>query len=124
MPSGLRHLSNACATSATSKDKTSKSSPRYADADSSRLPALAIELVTLQPDLIVALDPPATVAARKATASIPIVSAILNDPVRLGLIASYARPGGNVTGILSQVEGLPGKQVEIVQQVVPAANII
>ena len=97
---------------------------RYADADSSRLPALALELVTLQPDLIVALDPPATVAARKATASIPIVSAILNDPVRLGLIASYARPGGNVTGILSQVEGLPGKQVEIVQQVVPAASMI
>jgi putative ABC transport system substrate-binding protein len=97
---------------------------RYADADSTRLPALAVELVQLQPDLIVALDPPATVAARQATASIPIVSAILNDPVRLGLIASYARPGGNVTGILSQVEGLPGKQVEIAQQVVPAVNTI
>jgi putative ABC transport system substrate-binding protein len=97
---------------------------RYADADSSRLPALAVELVKLQPDLIVALDPPATVAAKKATASVPIVSAILNDPVHLGLIASYARPGGNVTGILSQVEGLPGKQVEIAQQVVPGANMI
>jgi putative tryptophan/tyrosine transport system substrate-binding protein len=78
----------------------------------------------LQPDLIVALDPPATVAARKATPSIPIVAAILNDPVRLGLIASYARPGGNVTGILSQVEGLPGKQVDIAQELVSAATII
>jgi putative tryptophan/tyrosine transport system substrate-binding protein len=97
---------------------------RYADADSTRLLGLAVELVKLQPDLIVALDPPATVAARKATASIPIVSAILNDPVRLGLIASYARPDGNVTGILSQVEGLPGKQVEIAQQVVPAVSMI
>lgn len=97
---------------------------RYADSESSRLPALAVELLTLQPDLIVALDPPATIAARKATASVPIVSAILNDPVRLGLIASYARPGGNVTGILSQVEGLPGKQVEIAKQVVPAADVI
>jgi len=97
---------------------------RYADADNTRLPALAAELVQLQPSLIVALDPPATVAARKATASIPIIAAILNDPVHLGLIVSYARPGGNVTGILSQVEGLPGKQVEMVQKVVPAANMI
>ena len=97
---------------------------RFADADSTRLPALVVELVQLQPDLIVAFDPPATVAARKATASIPIVAAILNDPLRLGLIASYARPGGNVTGILSQVEGLPGKQIEIARQVVPTASII
>jgi putative ABC transport system substrate-binding protein len=97
---------------------------RYADADSTRLPALADELVQLHPDLIVALDPPAALAAKKATASIPIVAAILNDPVRLGLIASYARPGGNVTGILSQVEGLPGKQVEIAQELIPAITVI
>jgi putative ABC transport system substrate-binding protein len=97
---------------------------RYADADSTRLPVLADELVQLRPDLIVALDPPAALAAKKATASIPIVAAILNDPVRLGLIASYARPGGNLTGILSQVEGLPGKQVEIAQELVPAITLI
>jgi putative ABC transport system substrate-binding protein len=97
---------------------------RYADADSTRLPVLADELVRLRPDLIVALDPPAALAAKKATASIPIIAAILNDPVRLGLIASYARPGGNLTGILSQVEGLPGKQVEIAQELVPALTLI
>ena len=97
---------------------------RYADADSTRLPVLADELVRLRPDLIVALDPPAALAAKKATASIPIIAAILNDPVRLGLIASYARPGGNLTGILSQVEGLPGKQVEIAQELVPAITLI
>jgi putative tryptophan/tyrosine transport system substrate-binding protein len=97
---------------------------RYADADSTRLPLLADELVRLRPDLIVALDPPAALAAKKATASIPIIAAILNDPVRLGLIASYARPGGNLTGILSQVEGLPGKQVEIAQELVPAITLI
>jgi putative ABC transport system substrate-binding protein len=97
---------------------------RYADADSTRLPVLADELVRLRPDLIVALDPPAALAAKKATASIPIIAAILNDPVRLGLIASYARPGGNLTGILSQVEGLPGKQVEIAQELVPALILI
>jgi putative tryptophan/tyrosine transport system substrate-binding protein len=97
---------------------------RYAEADSTRLPTLADELVRLRPDLIVALDPPAALAAKKATASIPIVAAILNDPVRLGLIASYARPGGNLTGILSQVEGLPGKQVEIAQELIPALTLI
>jgi putative tryptophan/tyrosine transport system substrate-binding protein len=97
---------------------------RYADADSARLPALAAELVQLQPNLILAFDPPAAVAARKTTASIPIVAAILNDPLRLGLIASYARPGGNVTGILSQVEGLPGKQIEIARELIPAATVI
>jgi ABC transporter substrate binding protein len=92
---------------------------RYADADITRLPGLADELVRLQPDVIVAIDPPAAFAAKKATTSLPIVAAILNDPVRLGMIESYARPGGNVTGILSQVEGLPGKQVEIAREVVP-----
>jgi putative ABC transport system substrate-binding protein len=97
---------------------------RYADADVTRLPALADELVRLQPDLIVAIDPPAALAAAKATASVPIVAAILNDPVRLGLIASYARPNGNVTGILSQVEGLPGKQVDIAHELVPGIAVI
>jgi putative ABC transport system substrate-binding protein len=97
---------------------------RYADADITRLPVLADELVRLQPDVIVAIDPPAALAAKKATASLPIVAAILNDPVRLGLIASHARPGGNVTGILSQVEGLPGKQVEIARELLPGVTVI
>jgi putative tryptophan/tyrosine transport system substrate-binding protein len=88
------------------------------------LPLLAEELVKLKPDLIVTLDPPAALAAKKATASLPIVAAILNDPVRLGLIATYARPGGNITGILSQVEGLPGKQVEIAQELIPTISVI
>jgi putative ABC transport system substrate-binding protein len=97
---------------------------RYADTDTTRLPLLAEELVKLKPDLIVTLDPPAALAAKKATASLPIVAAILNDPVRLGLIATYARPGGNITGILSQVEDLPGKQVEIAQELIPTISVI
>ena len=97
---------------------------RYADADYTRLPGLADELVRLRPDVIVAVDPPAAFAAKKATVSLPIVAAVLNDPVRLGMIASYARPGGNVTGILSQVEGLPGKQVEIAQELIPGLTAL
>jgi putative ABC transport system substrate-binding protein len=95
---------------------------RFADADISRLAVLADELVRSQPDVVVAIDPPAALAAKKATASLPIVAAILNDPVRLGLIASYARPGGNVTGILSQVEGLPN--VEIARELFPTVAVI
>ena len=71
---------------------------RYADADITRLPSLADELVRLQPDVIVAIDPPAAFAAKKATASLPIVAAILNDPVRLGMIASYAGPAATSPG--------------------------
>jgi putative ABC transport system substrate-binding protein len=97
---------------------------RYADADITRLAVLADELVRSQPNVIVAIDPPAALAAKKATASLPIVAAILNDPMRLGLIASYARPGGNVTGILSQVEGLPGKHVEIARELFPTVAVI
>src|SRR5262249_3247332 len=97
---------------------------RHADADITRLPGLADELVRLKPDVIVAIDPPAACAAKKATTSLPIVAAILNDPVRLGMIASYARPGGNITGILSQVEGLPGKQVEIARELVPGLTVL
>jgi putative ABC transport system substrate-binding protein len=97
---------------------------RYADADITRLAVLADELVRSQPNVIVAMDPPAALAAKKATASLPIVAAILNDPMRLGLIASYARPGGNVTGILSQVEGLPGKHVEIARELFPTVAVI
>jgi len=97
---------------------------RYADADVARLPPLAEELVRLKPDVIATIDPPAALAAAKATTSVPIVAAILNDPVRLGLVASYARPGGNVTGILSQVEGLPGKQVEIARELFPGIGTL
>lgn len=97
---------------------------RYAYQDSTRLPALAEELARLKPDVIFAVDPPATLAVKKATQSIPIVSAILIDPVNMGLITNYQRPGGNVTGILNVIEGLPGKQVEIALELVAGASAI
>jgi putative tryptophan/tyrosine transport system substrate-binding protein len=96
---------------------------RVADEDYTRLSSLAGELNQLTPNVIVASDPPAALALKKATSSIPIV-ALLNDPIRLGLIASYARPGGNVTGILNQVEGLSAKLVEIAVELSPAITVI
>jgi ABC-type uncharacterized transport system substrate-binding protein len=95
---------------------------RFADDDAARLPALAEELVQLKPDVIVASNTTAALAAKKATQSIPIVIPILAGAVNLGLVTSHARPGGNVTGILAFIDGLPGKQVEIALELIPTAT--
>src|SRR6185436_1952729 len=71
---------------------------RFADRAVERLPALAAELVRLDVDTIVTITTPAAQAAKDATATIPIVMAGSADPVKLGLVASLARPGGNITG--------------------------
>jgi putative tryptophan/tyrosine transport system substrate-binding protein len=86
--------------------------PRYAEGFQDRLPALVREIVGLKPDAIVAAAVNAAVQARAATPVIPIVCPALADAVHLGLIASEARPGGNVTGIEPYVAGLPAKQME------------
>jgi putative ABC transport system substrate-binding protein len=81
------------------------------------------EMVALvKPDIIVAPATLEAVAARKATSTIPIVCAALADAIHLGLIASEARPGGNVTGIEPYIAGLPAKQIELVREVVPTAR--
>jgi ABC-type uncharacterized transport system substrate-binding protein len=96
----------------------------FADGDYTRLTALAAELESLKPEVILAAEPPAAGAAARATSSIPIVSPILFDPVKTGLVASYARPGRNVTGILVSVQGLLGKEIELLREVVPGATTI
>jgi putative tryptophan/tyrosine transport system substrate-binding protein len=95
--------------------------PRFADGYIERLPALAQELVQLRPSVILAPASGPAVAAKRATATIPIVSPALADAVHLGLVASVSRPGGNVTGITPYVEGLPAKQMELAREVVPGA---
>jgi len=97
---------------------------RYADGDQERNPLLADELVRLKPDVIVTGSTHATLAVKQATATIPIVSAVLTDPVAFGLVESQARPGHQVTGILTTVEGLIGKQLELVLELVPGATRI
>jgi putative tryptophan/tyrosine transport system substrate-binding protein len=95
--------------------------PRFADGYIERLPMLAQELVQLRPSVILAPASGPAVAAKRATATIPIVSPALADAVHLGLVASVSRPGGNVTGITPYVEGLPAKQMELAREVVPGA---
>jgi putative ABC transport system substrate-binding protein len=99
---------------------TYRSSDGYQD----RLPALAEELVRLNPDVIVAAGLDAVVAARNVTQTIPIVSATLADAIHLGLIANEARPTGNVTGLEPYVAGLPAKQMEFAREIMPGASKI
>lgn len=95
---------------------------RSADGQAERLPALAAKLVDLKPKVIVTSGSPATVAARAATATIPIVFAFATDPVGLGLVASLARPGGNVTGLSNQGPGLVGKRLQLLAEIAPGAS--
>ena len=77
--------------------------PRWANGQVGRLPGLAVELIDAKVDIIVTGQSEAALAAKKATRSIPIVTATSADPVALGLVASLARPGGNVTGVASEL---------------------
>jgi putative ABC transport system substrate-binding protein len=93
---------------------------RFADGHLELLPSLAEELIQLTPKVIFAAVTPAAVAARRLTQTIPIVCPILSDPIVLGLIAGMSRPGGNVTGLMSRIDDLIGKQIELAAQLVPA----
>jgi putative tryptophan/tyrosine transport system substrate-binding protein len=97
---------------------------RFSDGYGDRIPSLAEEVVRLKPDVILATAIDTAVAVRKLTKTIPIVSGALADAVRLGLIESEARPGGNVTGIEPYVAGLPAKQMELAREVVPGTSKI
>ena len=93
---------------------------RFAEGRLDRLPALAAELVRLKVDVIAAGPTPPAVAAKNATATIPIVMMGAAEPVELGLIASLARPGGNVTGLSWSVNlELIGKELELLKETVP-----
>ena len=94
---------------------------RFAQSTLERLPALAAELVRLQVDCLVANGISATRAAKQATSTIPIVMLnVSDDPVRLGLITSLARPGGNITGVIDIAEQLAGKRLELLHEAFPA----
>jgi len=93
---------------------------RFAEGRFDRLPELAAELVRLRVDVIMAGPTPPAMAAKKATGTIPIVMAGVGDPVELGLIASLARPGGNVTGLSFSVGmDIFGKGLELLREAVP-----
>ena len=92
---------------------------RYAEGKFDRLPDLAAELVGLKLDVIVAAPTPSVLAAKKASATTPIVFASVVDPVASGLVASLARPGGNITGLSTLGPELSGKRLELLKEVLP-----
>ena len=94
---------------------------RWADGKNDRLAELAAELVRLDVDVIVTFQTPAALAAKQATKTIPIVMVTAADPVATGLIASLARPGGNVTGMSGATSELTAKNLELIRQILPSA---
>ena len=95
---------------------------KWAEGKNERLPELAVELVRLKVDVIVAAGPGPILAAKQATSTIPIVTPVVLNPVDSGLIASLARPGGNLTGLASQADELPGKWMELLKETLPRAS--
>jgi putative ABC transport system substrate-binding protein len=95
---------------------------RDAEARAERLPNLAAELVRLKVDVIVTSSTPAIQAAKKATATIPIVMGFSGDPVGTGLVASLANPGGNITGLSDIGPEISGKQLELLKEAFPTIS--
>jgi putative ABC transport system substrate-binding protein len=98
--------------------------PRWGRGDADLLPKLAAELVGLKVDLIVTSGTSAAIAAKRATSTIPIVTATGSDPVAVGLVASLRQPGGNVTGMTSINSELAAKRLELLRTVAPRASRI
>jgi len=92
---------------------------RWAEGRSERAAEIAAEFVRLKVDVIVTTGTPTTLAAKQATAVIPIVFLGVGDPIAVKLVASLARPGGNITGLSNQNKDLAGKRVELLREVVP-----
>jgi len=97
---------------------------RWAEGDYARLPAFAAELVDKRVAVIFAGGPPAALAAKAATATIPIVFTVGADPVALGLITSLSHPGGNATGVYIVTDELETKRLGLLHEIVPGAKMI
>jgi putative ABC transport system substrate-binding protein len=97
---------------------------RWAEGRYERFPALIAELIALKVDVIVTAGTPAALAVRRATTAIPLVMVAVGDPVGSGLVKSLARPGGNLTGLVSIAPDLEGKRLELLTEVVPKLSYV
>jgi ABC-type uncharacterized transport system substrate-binding protein len=92
---------------------------RWSGGDPDRTHKLALELIALRPDVVMAITSVAVASLRQVTSTIPIVFAVVADPVGAGYVETLARPGGNVTGFAAQEYALSGKSLELLKDIVP-----
>src|SRR5450631_1275480 len=97
---------------------------RWGEGQNDRLPAMVADLVHRQVAVIAAMSTPATLAARSATTTIPIVFEMGADPVQLGLVASLSHPGGNVTGVTQSNDEVEPKRLQLLHELVPNATVM
>ena len=97
---------------------------RYAEGKKERLPAMVTDLIRQKVDIIVTTVTVDTLAAKNATAEIPIVMVAVGDPVAVGIVKSLARPGGNITGLSQMTPDLSGKRLELLKEIVPNASAV
>src|SRR5215813_3538683 len=97
---------------------------RWAEGKYERFPALVAELLAVKVDVIVTAGTPAAVAVKQATTTVPLVMAAVGDPVGTGLVASLARPGGNLTGLAAISPDLEGKRLELLRELLPKLSLV
>jgi putative ABC transport system substrate-binding protein len=95
---------------------------RFADGKPERLPALLAESIAAAPDVLVVIGPRPVMLAKAATRSLPIVAVAVDDPVRMGLAESHARPGGNITGVSLAYDGMLSRRLQVLKDFVPQAR--
>jgi putative ABC transport system substrate-binding protein len=89
-----------------------------------RFPALAVECARLKPEIIVAHTTPGAIAAKNATSTIPIIFGPIGDPVGTGIVASLARPGGNVTGQTLMAPEISSKRLQLLKDTIPTLSLV
>ena len=97
---------------------------RWAEGQYERLPALVAELIALKVEVLVTAGTPAALAVKRATTTIPLVMVAVGDPIGTGLVKSLARPGGNLTGLVSIAPDLEGKRLELLSEIVPKLSSV